>query len=161
YWILREIEAADGLELQLVVTGMHLAPEFGLTVGEIERDGFAIARRVDMLASGDDTPSGMAKSVGRGVAAMSEALEQLKPDIMLVVGVGCEIFAAAQAAMFHRVPIAHTAGGDTTEGAIDEAARHAITKMAHVHFVTNEQSAKRVRQLGEDPSRIHVVGSPG
>ncbi|EAQ36389.1 hypothetical protein NB311A_20666 [Nitrobacter sp. Nb-311A] len=159
-WILSDLRAAVDVDLQLVVTGMHLSPEFGGTVGEIERDGFSITRRVDSLLS-SGTPGGIAKSIGLGVIGMSDVLEDLKPDIVLILGDRFEIFAAAQACLVHNIPIAHIAGGDTTEGAIDEAMRHAITKMAHVHFVTNAESAHRVRQLGEDPSRIYEVGSPG
>ncbi len=160
YWVLHDLRAEAEVELQLVVTGMHLAPEFGMTVREIESDGFAIARRVEMLLS-SDTPGGVAKSIGLGVIGMSDALEQLQPDIVMVLGDRFEILAAAQACLVHRIPLAHIAGGDTTEGAFDESMRHAITKMAHVHFVTNELSARRVRQLGEDPAQVHVVGSPG
>jgi UDP-hydrolysing UDP-N-acetyl-D-glucosamine 2-epimerase len=160
YWVLRDLQAESGVELQLLVTGMHLAPEFGLTVREIEKDGFAISRRVEMLLS-SDTPGGVAKSIGLGVIGMSEAFEQLRPDVVLVLGDRFEILAAAQACLIHNIPLAHIAGGDTTEGAFDESIRHAITKMAHLHFVTNALSGQRVRQLGEDPSQIHVVGSPG
>lgn len=160
YWVLHDLKADASVELQLVATGMHLAPEFGLTVREIENDGFAISRRVEMLLS-SDTPGGIAKSIGLGVIGMSDALEQLRPDVVLVLGDRFEILAAAQACLIHKIPLAHIAGGDTTEGAYDESMRHAITKMAHVHFVTNELSAQRVRQLGEDPRNIHVVGSPG
>lgn len=160
YWVLHDLRNDPEVELQLVVTGMHLAPEFGRTVDEIERDGFTISRRVEMLLS-SDTPSGIAKSIGLGVIGMSDALEQLRPDVVMVLGDRYEILAAVQACLIHNVPVAHIAGGDVTEGAFDESIRHAITKMAHVHFVTNEQSAQRVRQLGEDPRRVHVVGSPG
>jgi UDP-hydrolysing UDP-N-acetyl-D-glucosamine 2-epimerase len=160
YWVLHDLRAAPDVELQLVVTGMHLAPEFGLTVREIECDGFAIARRVDMLLSGD-TPAAVAKSIGLGVIGMSDALEALVPDLVLVLGDRFEVLAAAQACLVHNTPLAHIAGGDTTEGAFDEAMRHSITKMAHLHLVTNDLAARRVRQLGEDPQRIHVVGSPG
>lgn len=160
YWILHDLRADPDIDLQLIVTGMHLAPEFGLTVNEIERDGFEISRRVDMLLC-SDTPGGVAKSIGLGVIGMSDALEQLLPDVVLVLGDRFEILAAAQVCLVHNIPLAHIAGGDTTEGAFDESIRHAITKMAHVHFVTNELSARRVRQLGEDPQHVHVVGSPG
>ncbi len=160
YWVLHDLRATAGIELQIVVTGMHLTPEFGSTVSEIEQDGFAVTRRVDMLLA-SDTPNGTAKSLGLGVIGMSDALDQLRPDLLLVLGDRFEILAAVQAALIHNVPVAHIAGGDTTEGAFDESIRHAITKMAHVHLVTNEQSAERVRQLGEDPRRVHVVGSPG
>ena len=160
YWVLHDLRAAEDVDLQLIVTGMHLSPEFGLTVREIERDGFAIARRVEMLLS-SDTPSGVAKSIGLGVIGMSDALEQLAPDVVLVLGDRFEILAAAQACLVHNIPLAHIAGGDTTEGAFDESIRHAITKMAHLHFVTNEVSARRVRQMGEDPAQVLVTGNPG
>ena len=160
YWVLHDLRADPAFDLQLVVTGMHLAREFGHTVDEIENDGFAIARRVEMLLA-SDTPGAIAKSVGLGVIGMSDAFEQLRPDVVLLLGDRFELLAAAQACLLHKVPLAHIAGGDTTEGAFDESIRHAITKMAHIHFVTNTLSAKRVRQLGEDPRRIHVVGSPG
>lgn len=160
FWLLTDLKADPAFDLQLVVTGMHLAPEFGNTVREIENDGFNISRRVEMLLSGD-TPAAIAKSVGLGIIGLSDALEQLNPDIVVVLGDRFEIFAAAQASMIHNIPIAHIAGGDTTEGATDEAMRHAITKMAHVHFATNGESAARLRQLGENPARIYDVGSPG
>jgi UDP-N-acetylglucosamine 2-epimerase (non-hydrolysing)/GDP/UDP-N,N'-diacetylbacillosamine 2-epimerase (hydrolysing) len=160
YWVLHDLRDDPAFELQLVVTGMHLAREHGHTVDEIEKDGFAIDRKIEMLVAGD-SPAAIARSIALGVIGMSDAIEQLRPEIVLVLGDRFEIFAAAQACLVHRVPLAHIAGGDTTEGAIDEAMRHAITKMAHVHFATNEESAARLRQLGEDPARIHVVGSPG
>jgi UDP-hydrolysing UDP-N-acetyl-D-glucosamine 2-epimerase len=158
--VMHELRAAAGIELQVVVTGMHLAPEFGMTVQEIERDGFTISRRVEMLLA-SDTAGGVAKSIALGVIGMSDALEQLAPDIVLLLGDRFETLAAAQACLVHNVLVAHIAGGDTSEGAFDESIRHAVTKMAHVHFVTNRLSAQRVRQLGEDPQRIHIVGSPG
>lgn len=160
YWVLKDLQTRSDVELQLIVTGMHLASEFGLTVSEIERDGLPISRRVDMLVSGD-TPTSTAKSVALGLLGISDALEQLAPDVIVVLGDRFEMLAAAQAAMFHNIPIAHIAGGDTTEGAFDEAIRHAITKMSHLHLVTTESSARRVRQMGEDPARIRIVGSPG
>lgn len=160
YWVLHDLHADPDTELQLIVTGMHLSPEFGMTVREIERDGFPIARRVEMLLS-SDTATGTAKSIGLGVIGMSEALADLRPDIVVLLGDRFEILAAAQACLIHGIPVAHVAGGDTTEGAYDEAIRHAVTKMSHLHFVTNDLSARRVRQLGEDPTHIHVVGSPG
>lgn len=159
YWVLRDLQAAPDIELQLIVTGMHLAPEFGLTVRDIEADGFEIHRRVEMLLS-SDTPGGIAKSIGLGVIGMSDALAQLAPDVVLLPGDRFEILAAAQACLVHRIAVAHLAGGDTSEGAFDESIRHAITKMAHVHLVTTPEAAQRVRQLGEDSRHIHVVGSP-
>jgi len=160
YWVLHDLRADPGVELQLVATGMHLAPQFGMTVREIEADGFHVERRVEMLLA-SDTAGGVARSLGLGVIGMSEALETLRPDIVVVLGDRFEILAAAQACLVHRIPLAHIAGGDVTEGAIDESMRHAITKMAHLHLVTHEASAARVRQMGEDPARVHVVGSPG
>jgi UDP-hydrolysing UDP-N-acetyl-D-glucosamine 2-epimerase len=160
YWVLHDLRTCDGVQLQLIVTGMHLAREFGYTVEQIQRDGFSIDRRVEMLLS-SDTPSGVAKAIGLGVIGMSDAFDQLQPDIVVLLGDRFEILAAAQACLVHKIPVAHIAGGDTTEGAFDESIRHAITKMAHLHLVTNEVSAKRVRQLGEDSRRIHVVGNPG
>lgn len=160
YWILHDLQAHLEVELQLIVTGMHLAPEFGMTVCEIERDGLPIARKVEMLLS-SDTPGGVLKSMALGLIGMSDAIEQLRPDVLLVLGDRFEILTAAQAALIHNVALAHIAGGDTTEGAFDESIRHAITKMSHLHFVTSALSAKRVIQMGEDPARVHVVGSPG
>lgn len=160
FWLLTDLRVDPAFDLQLVVTGMHLAPGFGNTVQEIENDGFSISSRVDMQMSGG-TPAEIARSVGLGVIGLSDALEQLKPDIVVILGDRFEIFAAAQACMILNIPIAHIAGGDTTEGATDEAMRHAITKMAHLHFTTNERSAVRVRQLGENPARVFDVGSPG
>ena len=160
FWLLHELRDDPAFALQLVVTGMHLAAEFGHTVDAIEQDGFAIAKRMEMLVAGD-SPAAIARSIALGVIGMSDTIEQLGPEIVVVLGDRFEIFAAAQACLVHNVPLAHIAGGDTTEGAIDEAMRHAITKMAHVHFATNGESARRLRQLGEDPARIHVVGSPG
>jgi UDP-hydrolysing UDP-N-acetyl-D-glucosamine 2-epimerase len=160
YWVLHDLQAHPAVELQLIVTGMHLAPEFGMTVNEIERDGLPIARRVEMLVS-SDTPGGILKSMALGLIGMSDAIEQLRPDVLLVLGDRFEILAAAQAALIHNVALAHIAGGDTTEGANDESIRHAITKMSHTHLVTSTLSARRVIQMGEDPARVHVVGSPG
>lgn len=160
YWIIHDLHRDPDLVMQLVVTGMHLAPEFGLTVQEIERDRFPISERVEMLVS-SDTPQGVAKSIGLGVIGFADAFARLKPDIVVLLGDRFEMLAAAQAALVANLTIAHIAGGDTTEGAFDEAIRHGITKMAHLHFVTNEVAARRVRQMGENPAMVHVVGSPG
>jgi UDP-N-acetylglucosamine 2-epimerase (non-hydrolysing)/GDP/UDP-N,N'-diacetylbacillosamine 2-epimerase (hydrolysing) len=159
YKLMKEIINDEQLELQLLVTGMHLSPEFGLTYREIEADGFTIDGKIEMLLS-SDTPVGIAKSIGMAIIGFADALDRLQPDLMLVLGDRYEILAAAQAAMVAKIPIAHIAGGDTTEGAFDEAIRHSITKMSHFHFVTNDISAKRVRQMGEDPEHIFCVGSP-
>jgi UDP-hydrolysing UDP-N-acetyl-D-glucosamine 2-epimerase len=160
YWVIREVQDDPALQLQIIVTGMHLSPEFGLTYKIIEKDGFVIDERVESLLS-SDTPAGIAKSVGLGAIGFADAFSRLSPDILVLLGDRYEIFAAAQAALFANIPIAHIAGGDTTEGAFDEAIRHSITKMAHLHFVTNEASRRRVAQLGENPKSIFNVGSPG
>jgi UDP-N-acetylglucosamine 2-epimerase (non-hydrolysing)/GDP/UDP-N,N'-diacetylbacillosamine 2-epimerase (hydrolysing) len=159
YWLMREIADDPELALEVIATGMHLAPAFGSTVNEIERDGFHVMRVEMLLAS--DSGVGTAKSVGLGVIGLADALDRLRPDFVVLLGDRFETFAAAQAAHMLKIPIAHLSGGDSTEGAFDEAIRHSITKMAHLHFVTNDVAARRVRQLGENPKHIHNVGSPG
>jgi len=160
YWVMKEIQADADLLLQLVITGMHLSPEFGLTYRAIEGDGFSIDAKVEMLLS-SDTPVGIAKSIGLGVIGFADALERLKPDIMVVLGDRYEILAAAQAALVARIPVAHIHGGETTEGAIDESIRHAVTKMSQLHFVAAEPYRKRVIQLGEHPDTVFNVGAVG
>jgi UDP-N-acetylglucosamine 2-epimerase (non-hydrolysing)/GDP/UDP-N,N'-diacetylbacillosamine 2-epimerase (hydrolysing) len=160
YWVMREIQNDPDLELQIIVTGMHLSPEFGLTFKVIQQDGFSINEKVEILLS-SDTPVGIAKSLGLGVIGFAEAIDRLKPDLLILLGDRFEIMAAAEAAMVANIPIAHIAGGDATEGSIDEAIRHSVTKMSHLHLVTNELSASRVRQLGENPCNIYNVGNPG
>jgi GDP/UDP-N,N'-diacetylbacillosamine 2-epimerase (hydrolysing) len=160
YWLMKEIQDDSALELQIIVTGMHLSPEFGLTWKQIERDGFIIHRKVEMLLS-SDTPVGISKSIGLGVIGFADALECLQPDLLVVLGDRFEIFAAVQAAMTHRIPIAHIHGGEITEGAVDDAIRHAITKMSHLHFTATESYRQRVIQLGEQPQRVFNVGAPG
>jgi GDP/UDP-N,N'-diacetylbacillosamine 2-epimerase (hydrolysing) len=154
------IRQAPDLELQVVATGMHLSPEFGLTYREIEKDSFSIARKIEMLLS-SDTATGLAKSMGLGLIGFGDALQDLQPDLMLVLGDRFEIFAAVAAAMVARVPVAHLHGGEATEGAFDEAIRHSITKMSHLHFVAAEEYRKRVIQLGEHPDRVFLVGGLG
>lgn len=160
YWLMKDIQGSALFELQLLVTGMHLSPEFGMTVNVIEDDGFKIDARIETLLS-NDSAIATSKSVGLGVISFAEAFERLRPDLVLVLGDRYEIFAAAQAALFARLPIAHIGGGDVTEGAYDEAMRHSISKMAHLHFVTNSDSASRLERMGEDPKHIFNVGSPG
>jgi len=160
YWLMKEIQDDTGLQLQLIVTGMHLSPEFGLTYRAIEEDGFAIDAKVEMLLS-SDTPVGIAKSIGLGVIGFADALDRLKPDIMVVLGDRYEILAATQAALVARIPVAHIHGGETTEGAIDESIRHAVTKMSHLHFVASELYRTRVIQLGEHPDTVFNVGALG
>lgn len=159
-WVMDEIQKTPDLELQLIVTGMHLSPEFGLTYHEIEQDGFHIDYKVEMLLSSDSSTS-VTKAMGLGLIGFADALNQLKPDLMLVLGDRFEIFSAVAAATVARIPVAHLHGGETTEGAFDEAIRHSITKMAHLHFVAAEEYRRRVIQLGENPERVFLVGGFG
>ncbi len=158
YPVLKAIEAEPELGLSLVVTGMHLSHEFGYTVQEIEKDGFKIDARVDMLLSGD-TLGAMAKSVGLGIIGMAQTWEQLKPDIILVLGDRVEPLAAAIAGAYMNIPVAHIHGGDVC-GNIDDPARHAITKFSHIHFPATKKSAERIIKMGEDEWRVYTVGSP-
>lgn len=160
YFMMRELQRNPDYELQVAVTGMHLSPEFGMTADVIESDGFPISLRVETLLS-SDTAVGVAKATGLGVLGFADALNHLKPDLLVLLGDRFEIFAAAQAAMFLRIPIAHIGGGDVTAGAFDEAMRHSISKLAHLHFVTNGDAAARLARMGENPERIFNVGSPG
>jgi UDP-hydrolysing UDP-N-acetyl-D-glucosamine 2-epimerase len=160
YRLMKEIQGDSDLKLQIIATGMHLSPEFGLTYQMIEEDCFQIDEKVEMLLS-SDTPVGITKSVGLGVIGFADALDRLQPDILVVLGDRFEILAAAQAAMIARIPIAHIHGGETTEGAIDEAIRHAITKMSHFHFTAADPYRRRVIQLGETPKRVMNYGAPG
>jgi GDP/UDP-N,N'-diacetylbacillosamine 2-epimerase (hydrolysing) len=159
-WIMEGIRDTSDLELQIVVTGMHLSPEFGLTYREIEKDGFHIDRKVEMLLS-SDTPAGLTKSMGLGLIGFGDVFNQLQPDLMLVLGDRFEIFSAVAAAMISCIPVAHLHGGEVTEGAFDDAIRHSITKMSHLHFVAAEEYRKRVIQLGEQPDRVFLVGGLG
>jgi len=159
FWILKEIQEDTELELQLVVTGMHLSPEFGQTSEIIKNDGFPITRKVEVLLS-SDTAVGISKSMGLAMISFAEVFEAISPDICLVLGDRFEIFAAVSAALTARIPVGHIHGGETTEGAIDEAFRHSITKMSHLHFTANEAYSKRVIQLGENPSNVFTTGTP-
>jgi len=159
-WVVEGIHNSTDLDLQMIVTGMHLSTEFGLTYHEIEKDGFHINRKIEMLLS-SDTPVGIAKSMGLGMIGFADALNELKPDLLLILGDRYEIFVAASAAMVGKIPIAHLHGGETTEGAFDEAIRHSITKMSHLHFVAAEDYRQRVLQLGENPERVFLVGGLG
>lgn len=159
YYLIRAIEADPVLELQIIATGMHLSPEFGLTYKEIEKD-FTITKKIEMLLS-SDTSVGISKSMGLAQISFAESFEELKPDLVVVLGDRYEIFSAASAAMIARIPIAHLHGGETTEGVFDESIRHSITKMAHLHFTAAEVYRDRVIQLGEHPSRIFNVGGMG
>lgn len=159
-WVMQGIKDEPALTLQIIVTGMHLSPEFGLTYREIEQDGFKIDCKVEMLTS-SDTPVGIAKSMGLGLIGFADALNELMPDLIVVLGDRFEIFSAVAAALVARVPVAHLHGGETTEGAFDEAIRHSITKMSHLHFVAAEEYRQRVIQLGEQPDRVFLVGGLG
>ncbi|WP_289140215.1 UDP-N-acetylglucosamine 2-epimerase [uncultured Brevibacillus sp.] len=160
YWLMKEIQADPELELQLVVTGMHLSPEFGLTYKQIEDDGFVIDERVEMLLS-SDTSVGVAKSMGLATIGFASALEQLKPDLLVILGDRFEMLAVAQVALIMGIPIAHLHGGELTFGAYDDAIRHSITKMATWHFTSTDGHQKRVIQLGESPNRVWNVGALG
>jgi len=158
--LMKFIKNDSDFKLQIIVTGMHLSPEFGLTYNEIEKDGFNINNKIEMLISAD-TPSAISKSMALGLAGFADAYNQLNPDILVVLGDRFEIFAASIAATFARIPIAHISGGESTIGAYDEAIRHSITKMSWWHFVANKKYLKRVLQLGENPKRIFNVGGLG
>lgn len=159
-WVMHEIQKREALDLQLIVTGTHLVPAFGATVSEILDEGFTIDRRVEIVLN-SDTPVGVAKSHGLAVAGIAEALESLRPDVVLLLGDRYEIHAAAVAALLHRIPIAHIHGGEVTTGSLDDQFRHSITKMAQGHFVAHEDYRRRVIQLGEDPATVMVVGGLG
>lgn len=159
YYLMRAVETDPELELQIIATGMHLSPEFGLTYKEIEKD-FTITKKIEMLLS-SDTPVGISKSMGLAQISFAESFEELKPDLVVVLGDRYEIFSAASAAMIARIPIAHLHGGETTEGAFDESIRHSITKMSHLHFTAAEEYRDRVIQLGEHPNRVFNVGGMG
>lgn len=158
--LMEKIYNDDDLQLQLVVTGMHLSPEFGLTYKEIEKDGFNIDDKIEILLS-SDTPVSISKSMGLAMISFSESFNRLKPDLVVVLGDRYELFAAVSAAIVAKIPVAHLHGGETTEGAFDEAFRHSITKMSYLHFTSTEKYRKRVIQLGEDPKRVFNVGAIG
>lgn len=160
YWTLKAIEDNPNTELSLLVTGMHLSPEFGLTYRQIEVDGFRINGKVEMLLS-SDTSVGISKSMALGLIGFADLYNQLKPDWILVLGDRFEIFSAVTAAMNARIPVAHCHGGEATEGLIDEAIRHSITKMSQLHFTATEEYRNRVIQLGEQPDKVFQVGALG
>lgn len=157
--ILRRIQQDPELSLSLFVTGMHLSPEFGMTVRDIERDGFLIDERVDMILS-SDTPEGTAKSMGLGTIGFAQAYARSRPDILLILGDRFEMHAAAVAAVPMLIPIAHIDSGAITEGAIDDVFRHSITKMSHLHFAQTQEYARRTVQMGEEPQRVFLTGAP-
>ena len=159
YWLMKEIEKDKDLELQIIATGMHLSPDFGLTYKEIEKD-FKIDRKIEMLSK-LDTPVSISNSMGLAHIGFGTAYEGLKPDLLVVLGDRYEILVAVSSAMIARIPIAHLHGGEATEGLIDEAIRHSITKMSHLHFTATDEYRKRVIQLGEQPNTVFNVGGVG
>ena len=159
YWLLKEIKADSELKLQLIVTGMHLSPEFGLTYKEIEKE-FKIDKKIEILSS-SHTSLYICAEMARVYEKFASALAELKPDILVLLGDRYEIFGVAGVASIMQIPIAHIHGGETTQGAFDEAFRHSITKMSHIHFAATNEYANRIIQLGEEPSRVFNVGGPG
>lgn len=160
YWLMKDIQASTNFELQVIVSGMHLSPEFGETWKDIEQDGFNIDFKVEMLLS-SDTSVGVVKSMGLGTLGFADALDRLRPDMLVVLGDRFETLAIVQAALIMRIPVAHLHGGEITEGAYDDAIRHAISKMAQLHFVAAEPYRRRVIQMGESPERVFNVGAVG
>ncbi len=158
--LIDKIDKDNDLELQLIVTGMHLSPEFGMTYNEIIDDGYKVNEKIEILLS-SDTPVGISKSMGLATISFAEAFERLKPDMLVVLGDRFEIFAVCSSAVVAKIPIAHLHGGETTEGAFDEAFRHSITKMSYLHFTSTDEYKKRVIQLGENPKRVFNVGAIG
>ena len=157
--VLRKIQQENRLRFHLIVAGMHLSPEFGFTVKDIEADGFEIGERVDMVLS-SDTPEAISKSMGLGLIGFAQAYARFRPDILLVLGDRFEMHAAALAALPFKIPVAHIHGGEITEGAIDNSLRHSLTKISHLHFVATQQYARRIIQMGEEPWRVIVSGAP-
>ena len=158
--LMQEINKDNDLELYLIVSGMHLSPEFGMTYKEIEEDGFEINAKVEMLLS-SDSPAGISKSIGLGVIGFADEFQRADLDMLILLGDRYEALSAAISAMVMRIPIAHLHGGEFTEGAIDEGIRHSITKMSYLHFTSTEQYRSRVIQLGENPERVFYVGALG
>lgn len=158
--LMQEINKDNDLELYLIVSGMHLSPEFGMTYKEIEEDGFEINAKVEMLLS-SDSPAGISKSIGLGVIGFADEFQRADLDMLILLGDRYEALSAAICALVMRIPIAHLHGGELTEGAIDEGIRHSITKMSYLHFTSTEQYRSRVIQLGENPERVFYVGALG
>jgi len=159
YWVLRDLEAHPHVDLKLIVLAAHLSPEFGTTVSEIERDGFPIASRIECLLS-SDSDVGMAKTLGLAVLGLTDALAQMRPDLLLLIADRYEMLAPASVALTLRIPVAHIEGGEISEGAIDDAVRNALTKMAHIHFTSTNTARARVISMGEEPWRVHRAGAP-
>lgn len=160
YWTMKRIQMDEGLKLQLIVTGSHLSPKYGNTIEQIKEDGFKIDDEIEIDIN-SHKKSSISKSMGLEMIQMAQGFERLKPDMLLILGDRYEIFAAATCAMTMNIPIAHISGGEVTEGAMDEQIRHAITKMAHIHFPGSEYYAENIRKMGEESWRIFNVGDPG
>lgn len=158
--LIKRLNTVENFDVRVVVTGAHLSPEFGLTYKEIEQDGINIDEKIEILLSAD-TPSAISKSMGLAMISFADYFEKLKPDMLIVLGDRYETLAVATVAMNQRIPIVHLHGGETTEGAIDESIRHAITKMSYLHFTSTEEYRSRVIQLGENPDRVFSVGAIG
>ncbi|EDS76855.1 UDP-N-acetylglucosamine 2-epimerase [Clostridium botulinum C str. Eklund] len=159
YSVLKAIENHKDLELSLIVCGMHLSPEFGMTIEEIQKDGFKIDDKIDTILS-SDSGSAMAKSIGITLMGLTQSLERINPDILLILGDRGEMIAGALAAVHMNIPVAHIHGGEVT-GTVDESVRHSITKLAHIHFPANEDSKERIIKMGEEAKNVYVVGAPG
>jgi UDP-hydrolysing UDP-N-acetyl-D-glucosamine 2-epimerase len=159
YWPLKDLAAHPNVDLKLIVLAAHLSPEYGTTVNEIERDGFSIASRIECLLS-SDSDVGMAKTLGLAILGLADALAQMRPDILLLIADRYEMLAPASVALTLRIPIAHIEGGEISEGAIDDAVRNALTKMAHLHFTSTNAARARVISMGEEPWRVHRAGAP-
>jgi UDP-N-acetylglucosamine 2-epimerase (non-hydrolysing)/GDP/UDP-N,N'-diacetylbacillosamine 2-epimerase (hydrolysing) len=159
YWPLRELSSHSGVHLQLLVLGAHLAPEFGFTVREIEKDGFAIAARIECLLS-SDTDVGMAKTIGLATVSLADTLSPMRPDILLLIADRYEMLAPASVALALRIPVAHIEGGEISEGAIDDAVRNALTKLSHIHFTSTEAARQRIIAMDEEAWRVHRAGAP-
>jgi UDP-hydrolysing UDP-N-acetyl-D-glucosamine 2-epimerase len=159
YWPLRELEKHPQVQLELLVMGAHLSPEFGATVREISKDGFAIAARIECLLS-SDSDVGMAKTIGLATLSLADTLGALRPDILLLIADRYEMLAPASVALALRIPVAHIEGGEISEGAIDDAVRNALTKMSHIHFTSTETARQRIIAMGEEAWRVHRAGAP-
>ena len=159
YWVLKDLGARPDVELRIVALGAHLAPEFGSTVDELERDGFRVDERIECLLS-SDTDVGMAKTIGVATLGLADALGRMRPDLLLLIADRYEMIAPASVALALRIPVAHIEGGEISEGAIDDAVRNALTKMSHIHFTSTETARRRVIAMGEEAWRVHQAGAP-
>jgi UDP-hydrolysing UDP-N-acetyl-D-glucosamine 2-epimerase len=159
YWVLRHLSAHPDIDLRLITLGAHLSPEFGMTVQEIEKDGFKIESRIECLLS-SDTDVGMAKTIGVATLSLADLLGRLRPDVLLLIADRYEMLAPASVALALRIPIAHIEGGEVSQGAIDDAVRNALTKLSHVHFTSTELAKQRVIGMGEEEWRVHRAGAP-